>query len=75
MQNIYHKKKRKAGLLQLHVDSPPITLKKGKHDDKPEKDFGKIKLRRDPTSENSDLYESKMALLYNGDQEDCFVCS
>ena len=29
-----------------------------------------MELRRDPTSENSDLYESKMALLYNGDQGD-----
>ena len=29
-----------------------------------------MELRRDPTSENSDLYESKMALFYNGDQED-----
>ena len=29
-----------------------------------------MELRRDPTSDNSDLYESKMALFYNGDQED-----
>ena len=28
-----------------------------------------MELRRDPTSENPDLYESKMALFYNGDQE------
>ena len=28
-----------------------------------------MELRRDPTSENPGLYESKMALFYNGDQE------
>ena len=29
-----------------------------------------MELCRDPTSDNSDLYESKMALFYNGDQGD-----
>ena len=29
-----------------------------------------MELRRDPTSDNSDLYESKMVLFYNGDQKD-----
>ena len=32
-----------------------------------------MKLRRDLTSENSDLSEFKMALLYNGDRE-YFFC-
>ena len=75
MQNVSHKKKWNAGLLQLHVDPPPITLIKGNHDDKSENDFVKMKLRRDPTSENLDLYEFKMALLYNGYREDFFVLS
>ena len=59
MQNVSHKKKWNAGLLQLHVDPPPITLIKIKHNDKSENDFVKIKLRKHLTSENSDLYESK----------------
>ena len=75
MQNISHKKKCNAWLLQLHMDPPLITLEKGKHDDKLENDFVQMKLHRDPTSENSDLYEFKMALFYNGYREDCFVCS
>ena len=75
MQNVCHKKRWNAGLLQLHVDLPPITLVKGKNDDKSENDFVEMKLRRYLTSENLDLYEFKMALFYNGYQEDCFVCS
>ena len=75
MKNVSHKKKWNAGLLQLHVDPPTITLIKVKHYDKSERDFVKIKLGRDWTSENLDLSESKMALLYNGDQEAFFVCS
>ena len=47
------------GVVQLHMDPPPIPLIKIKHDDKLEKDFVKIKLHRDLTSENSDLYEFK----------------
>ena len=34
MQNVSYKKKWNAGLVQLHVDPPPITLIKSKHDDK-----------------------------------------
>ena len=75
MQNVYHKKKWNAWLLQLHVDPPPITLIKIKHNDKSENDFVKIKLRRYLTSENSDLYEFKMDLFYNGYQEAFFVRS
>ena len=73
MQNVSHKKKWNAGLLQLHVDPPPITLIKGNHDDKLEDDFVKIKLGRDWTSENSYLYEFTMALFYNGDREAFFL--
>ena len=31
-----------------------------------DKDYVKLKLSRDPTLENSDLYEFKMALFENG---------
>ena len=37
---------------------------------KAERDCVKIKLRRDPTSEKSDLYEFKMALFDNGETEE-----
>ena len=57
------------------MEPPLIPIITSKHGDKSEKDFVEKKLRRDPTSENSDLYEYKMALFYNGYWEDCFVCS
>ena len=43
---------------------------KSKHNDKSDKDFVKLKLRRDPISEKSDLYESEMALFDNDDPEE-----
>ena len=75
MQNVSHRTKWNAGLLYLHVEPLPITLIKGKHDDKSENEFVKMKLRRDPTSENSNLYEFKTALFYNGYRGDCFFPS
>ena len=59
MKNVFHKKKCNVGVVQLHVDPPPPPLIKSKHDDKLEKDFVNIKLRRDPTSEKLDRYEFK----------------
>ena len=75
MKNVYHKKKWNVGLLQLHVDPPHTPLTTSKQNDKLEKDYVKMTLRRDPKSENSDPYEFKMALLYNGYREDFFVRS
>ena len=75
MKNVSHKKKWNAGLLQLHVDPPPITLIKGENDDNSKMFFVEMKLRRYPTSENSDLSEFKMALFYNDYREDVFVRS
>ena len=49
MKNVSHKKKWNAGLLQLHVDPPPINLIKGENDDKSEMFFVEMKLRRDLT--------------------------
>ena len=46
-----------ADKVQLHMEPSPITLIKSKNDDKSDKYFGKIKLHRDPMSENSNLYE------------------
>ena len=57
------------------MDPPPITLIKGENDDKSEMFFVEMQLRRDPTSENSDLSEFKMALFYNDYGEDVFIRS
>ena len=54
----------------MHVDPHPISIIKGNNNDKPDKYFVKIKLRRDPTSEKPDPYEFKMALFDNGDAEE-----
>ena len=57
----------------MHVEPQPTPLIKSKHDDKSEKNFVKLKLRRDPTSNNSELYEFKMALFDNGDLDKFFL--
>ena len=57
MQNVSHNNKWNAGTVKVHVDPPPIPLIKVKNDDKPDKYFVKIKLRRVPKSKKSDLYE------------------
>ena len=57
----------------MHVEPPLRPLIKSKHDDKLDKDFVKLKLRRDLTSENLDIYEFKMALFGNGETEE-FCC-
>ena len=60
MRNVSHKNKWNTGVVQLHMEPPPIPLIKVKHNDKLDKDFLTIKLRRDPTSEKLGLYEFKM---------------
>ena len=55
-----------TGAAQIHVEPHPIPLIKSKNDTKAKKYCVKIKLRRDNTSEKSDLYEFKMALFNNG---------
>ena len=47
------------------------------HDDKPDKGFVKLKLHRDPTSDNLYLCEFKMALFENGNPDGFlfFVCN
>ena len=67
MNKILSKKRFMTGTTQPHVDPPPITLIKENHDGKSEKYFVKLKLRRDPTSPTSDIYEFKMSLFDNGD--------
>ena len=67
MKNVSQKKSWRTGAVQIHVETPPITLIKIKNDTKAKKDYVKIQLRRDPMSEKSDLYEFKITLFYNGD--------
>ena len=67
--DITHKKKWNVGVVQVHLEPPPTPLIKNKHEDKSDKDFVKLKLRRDLTSDKSDLYEFKIALFDNGNPE------
>ena len=64
-------------MVEQHVDPPPIPPIKSKHNDMSYKDFVRLKLHRDPTSDNSDLYEFKMALFNNGNLEEflLFICN
>ena len=70
LKYFYHNKNWNRGAVQLDVDPPHILLIKNKNEKKLNKDSVKIKLRRDPTSENSDIYELKMALFYCGKPEE-----
>ena len=73
MKNFSSKKGWMTGMTHPHVEPPTIPLIKEKHDDKSDKYFVKLKLRRDPTSPSSDLYEFKMSLFDNGNSE-YFYC-
>ena len=73
MNNVLHKEKWNVGVLQLHMDPPPTSLIKIKHSDKSDKYFVNIKLLWDPTSENLDPYEFKIALFDNVYPEDFFA--
>ena len=74
MKNVSNKKTWNSGMTQAHVGPPPAPLNKTNNYHKSEKYYVKIKLRRDPTSSTSDLYELKTALFDNGEPED-FCCS
>ena len=67
MKNVSPKKKWNIGVVQVHMEPPLTPPDKSKHGDRLDRNFVNIKLRRDPMSENSDLYEFKMALFDNGD--------
>ena len=57
------------GMTHPQVKPPPITLIKENHYGKSDKDFVKIKLRRDPTLSTPDLYEFKISFFGNGEPE------
>ena len=69
-KNFSHKNKWTSVTVTVHEEPSPITLIKSQNNDKLDKYFVKIKLRRDPTSDKSDHYEFKMALFDNGESED-----
>ena len=55
------------------MDTPPTPLNKIKNDAKLDKEIVKTKLRRNPTSEKSDLYEFKIDFFDNGELEEFFL--
>ena len=65
MNNVLRMNNWSRRTVQVHAETPPITFIQDNNNDKLDKSFVKIKLRRDLTSENSDLYEFKMALFDN----------
>ena len=77
MMNVSHKKKWIWRTVKVHMEQPLIPLIKVKNDDKPDKYFVEIKLRRDPVSEKSNPYEFKIAMFDNGEPEKFlfFVCN
>ena len=48
MKNVSYKKGWNLGATQVNMEPLPIPLLKGLYDGKPEEDFVKLKLRRDP---------------------------
>ena len=73
MKNVLHRNKWNVGVVQLQLEPPTTPLIKLNHNDKLDKDFVKLKMRRDPASEKPDRYEFKMALFENGNPEWFFL--
>ena len=70
MKNLSNKNKWNGGTVRVNMGPPPIPLIKSKNDTKSDKYCAEIKLCRDQTSENSDLYEFKMSFFDNCDMEE-----
>ena len=77
MKNLFHKKGWNLGTNPSHVEPPSITLINKTYNGDSEKDFVKLKLRRDPMSSTSELYEFKISLFEHGDPEEflLFICN
>ena len=67
MKNLSNNKNWNRGAVQIHAEPPLVLLIKSNNDEKLDKDFVKIKFRRDITAENSNPCEFKMSLFYNVD--------
>ena len=72
MKNVFHKKGWIADSNPARLETPPIPLVKEMSTGKSDGDYVKLKLRRDPTSSASDLYELRMSLFDHGDPEELF---
>ena len=70
MKNILHKKNWNTETVQVHVETPLITLIKSKNDDKLGKYCFKIKQCKFLMSQKLKLYGLKMALFANGKSEE-----
>ena len=73
MKNPASKKGWMMGMTHPQVETPQINLIKEINNDKSDKYFVKLELRRDPKLSTSYLYEFKMSLFDNGEPED-FSC-
>ena len=65
MNKFYQKNIWWTGEVKFHVDPPPIPLIKSSIFSKTERDYEKIKWRKNHTPEKSDVYEFKIALFEN----------
>ena len=74
MKNVYNNKSCNSGMIQVHVEPPPIPLIKGSYYGKSEKSFVKLELFRDSTPNTLDFYELKM-YLFDNEYPDEFFCS
>ena len=72
MENVSSKKGCMTGTTHPHVEHPPIPLIKETHDGNSGKYSVKLKLRRDPTSSMSELYEFKISLFDNDNPEEFY---
>ena len=66
-KNVYHKKGWGTDTNLAHVEPPPIPLVKETPTVKSDGYYVKLKLRRDPMSSMSDLYEFMMSLFDHGE--------
>ena len=69
MENVFYNKGLVTDTNPDHVDPPTILLIKETSTGNSDEYFVKIKLRRYPTSNTSDLYEFRMSLFYHGKAE------
>ena len=73
MKKLLHKKGWVADTNPAHVELPPIPLVNEKSTGKSYGDYVKLKLRRDPMSSTSELYEFMMSLFDHGDPDEILL--
>ena len=70
MNNVLQKKGWGTDTNSSHVEPPMIPLIKETPTGKSDGDYVKLKMRRDPTSSTSELYDFRMSLFEHGDTEE-----